>query len=122
MDLGYITHAVHANVRMVVLTCTLSSSGKTLTVTGPPSAGVYPPGPGFLYIVVDEVPSVGKKVMIGDGRAPPTDENAIAKCVCFPVSFSLVIEIDASSVCSETLTQCRILEGRVIRVARTDDS
>ena len=83
MDLGYITHAVHANVRMVVLLCSVSNSGKTLTVTGPPSAGIYPPGPGFLYLLVDGVPSVGKKVMIGDGKSPPTDDAAIAKSVVF---------------------------------------
>lgn len=81
MDLGYITHAVHANVRMVILLCKVSNSGKTLTLTGPPSANIYPPGPGFLYLVVNGVPSVGRKVMIGDGKSPPTDEGAIAKCV-----------------------------------------
>ena len=81
MDLGYITHAVHANVRMVVLSCNVSSSGKTLTITGPPSAGIYPPGPGFLYLLVDGIPSVGRKVMIGDGKSPATDEGAIAKYV-----------------------------------------
>ncbi|KAF8508372.1 copper radical oxidase [Gautieria morchelliformis] len=81
MDLGYITHAVHANVRMVVLSCTVSNSGRTLTVTGPPSAGIYPPGPGFLYLLVDGLPSVGKKVMIGDGKSPPTDEGASAAYV-----------------------------------------
>jgi Galactose oxidase-like, Early set domain len=87
MDLGYITHAVHANVRMVVLLCRTSNSGKTLTVTGPPSASIYPPGPGFLYLIVDGVPSAGRKVMIGDGKSPPTDEGAIAKCVIMLLLF-----------------------------------
>lgn len=85
MDLGYVTHAVHANVRMVVLSCSVSNSGRTLSVTGPPSAGIYPPGPGFLYLLVDGVPSVGKKVMIGDGKSPPTDDGAIAKYVIFAI-------------------------------------
>ncbi|KAF8590083.1 copper radical oxidase [Ramaria rubella] len=78
MDLGYITHAVHANVRMVVLSSKVASTGKSLTVMGPPSAGIYPPGPGFLYLVVNGVPSVGRQIMIGDGKSPPTDEGAIA--------------------------------------------
>ncbi|EPS96816.1 hypothetical protein FOMPIDRAFT_1129634 [Fomitopsis schrenkii] len=78
MDLGFVTHTVHANSRLVYLVATRSDDGQTITVTGPPDGGVYPPGPGFLYLVVDDVPSVGVKVMIGDGEAPPFDEDAFA--------------------------------------------
>ncbi|KAI0718298.1 copper radical oxidase [Fomitopsis betulina] len=78
MDLGFVTHTVHANSRLVYLVAAVSDDGQTITVTGPPDGGVYPPGPGFLYLVVDGVPSVGVKVMIGDGESPPFDEDALA--------------------------------------------
>lgn len=83
MDLGFVTHTVHANSRLVYLVASVSDDGRAITVTGPPDGGVYPPGPGFLYLVVDDVPSVGVKVMIGDGEDPPFDEDALAKSVAF---------------------------------------
>ncbi|GBE82141.1 Aldehyde oxidase GLOX [Sparassis crispa] len=77
MDLGYVTHAVHANSRLVYLEFSLSSDGQVLTIVGPPHGAVYPPGPGWLYIVVDGIPSTGLKVMVGDGDDPPLDESAL---------------------------------------------
>ncbi|KAI0748553.1 copper radical oxidase [Daedaleopsis nitida] len=68
MDLGYVTHAVHANSRLVYLEHALSENG-TLTVTGPPNENVYPPGPGFVYVVVDGVPSTGARLLVGDGKS-----------------------------------------------------
>lgn len=80
MDLGYVTHAVHANSRMVYLiTKRQEQEDQTISITGPPDGNVYPPGPGWLYIVADGVPSEGRKVIIGDGRGPPVDEGAIRK-------------------------------------------
>jgi hypothetical protein len=85
MDLGYVTHAVHANCRLVYLVASLSTSDmETLTITGPPNGNVYPPGPGWLYIVVDQVPSTGTKVMIGDGNGPVVDNTALEKQVQYP--------------------------------------
>ncbi|KAL1721095.1 glyoxal oxidase N-terminus-domain-containing protein [Schizophyllum commune] len=75
MDLGYVTHAVHANSRLVYLQITRRDDG-VLEVAAPPSGKVYPPGPGFLYVVADGVPSKGIKVMVGDGESPPVDEAA----------------------------------------------
>ncbi|KAG5653704.1 hypothetical protein H0H81_011284 [Sphagnurus paluster] len=75
MDLGYVTHAVHANTRLVYLTC--SMVGDILTITGPPNGDIYPPGPGWIYFLVDAVPSVGLKVMIGSGASPPVDRAAL---------------------------------------------
>ena len=39
------------------------------------------PGPAFLYVVADGVPSTGWKVMIGDGQGPPVDEDSLKKYV-----------------------------------------
>jgi len=79
MDFGFITHAVNMNTRMVILEHHVSEDRKSITITGPPSPKVYPPGPGFLFIVVEGVPSSGQMIMVGDGRGPPEDAGAAAK-------------------------------------------
>lgn len=74
------THAVHANSRLVYLVASLSTSdSKTITVTGPPNGNIYPPGPGWIYVVVNGVPSAGTKLMIGDGKGPAVDDAASEK-------------------------------------------
>ncbi|KAG7446827.1 uncharacterized protein BT62DRAFT_967591 [Guyanagaster necrorhizus] len=79
MDLGFATHAVHMDQRLLKLVCSLSDDGTTLTVTGPSTARLYPPGPAYLYIVTDEgVPSFGHKTIIGTGGSPPVDGDAAA--------------------------------------------
>ncbi|KAG8782383.1 hypothetical protein FRC12_020888 [Ceratobasidium sp. 428] len=77
-DLGYATHGVHMDMRMVKLPCTLSMFRTTITVTGPPNAAIYPPGPAWLFVIVDGVPSKAQKVLIGTGASPPVDQAAIA--------------------------------------------
>ena len=79
MDLGYVTHAVHANSRLVRLPSSLAGDQQTLTIGAPSDGNIYPPGPGWLYIVVNGIPSTGLKVMIGDGKAPPSNEAALQK-------------------------------------------
>ncbi|KAJ7738861.1 glyoxal oxidase N-terminus-domain-containing protein [Mycena maculata] len=78
MDLGFATHSVHVDQRFVKLVSKLSADKKTLMVTGPPTARVYPPGPAFLYVVTAAgVPSFGHKTIIGTGASPPVDQGAI---------------------------------------------
>jgi hypothetical protein len=79
MDLGYVTHGTHANSRLVYLRSTLSEDKKKLKITGPPNGNIYPPGPGWLYLIVNEIPSKAVKVMIGDGRGPLIDIKAWEK-------------------------------------------
>jgi len=69
MDLGFATHATHSQGRLVYLTFTLS--GTSLTIHGPPNGGIYPPGPGWVYLVVQGAWSTGTKVMVGSGGSPP---------------------------------------------------
>ncbi|EJD48230.1 hypothetical protein AURDEDRAFT_86052 [Auricularia subglabra TFB-10046 SS5] len=76
MDFGYSTHALHMNMRTVELVS--SQTGTSVSVTGPPDATTYPPGPGWLFVVVDGVPSEGKRVMVGNGASPPVDLAAWA--------------------------------------------
>lgn len=76
MDLGFHTHAVSLNVRHVGLVSSYNAAAGQLTITGPPNNYIYPPGPGWLYIVGDGIPSNGTKVLIGTGANPPSSAAA----------------------------------------------
>ncbi|KAJ7777056.1 glyoxal oxidase N-terminus-domain-containing protein [Mycena metata] len=79
MDLGFATHGVHMDQRLVQLVSTLSADKKTLTVKAPPTGPIYPPGPAYLYVVTAAgAPSFGHKTLVGTGASPPVDEAAIA--------------------------------------------
>lgn len=78
MDYGFVTHAVHANSRLVYLKCTREGE-RTLRIEAPPSGDIYPPGPGWLHVTVQGVPSQGVKIMVGDGSSPPVDRDALEK-------------------------------------------
>ena len=79
MDLGFTTHGVQMNARLVILDSRISDGQRSISVIGPPNAGVYPPGPAFLYVLVNGVPSSGQKIMVGKGAGPPVDQGAINK-------------------------------------------
>ena len=76
IDLGFQTHGVGYNQRYVTLEATLSKNRRTLTVAGPPNTNIYPPGPGFLFVLCNNIPSVAQKVMVGSGAAPAFDAAA----------------------------------------------
>lgn len=76
MDLGFVTHGNHANSRMVSLPVDHSRQGDTFAVKAPPNGNVYPPGPAFIYVIVDGVPSEGSKVIVGSGNPPAVDVAA----------------------------------------------
>ncbi|KAJ7708660.1 glyoxal oxidase N-terminus-domain-containing protein [Mycena rosella] len=79
MDLGFATHGVHMDQRLVQLVSTLSTDKKTLTVKMGPTAAIYPPGPAYLYVVTNTgAPSFGHKTIVGTGASPPVDQAAIA--------------------------------------------
>ncbi|KAK0441835.1 copper radical oxidase [Armillaria borealis] len=75
IDYGYVTHGVHANSRLVYLDAMIDD--KCLVVTGPPTPEVYPPGPGWMHVLVNGVPSKGLKTMVGDGKDPHVDKEAL---------------------------------------------
>ncbi|KAF7430278.1 hypothetical protein PC9H_005981 [Pleurotus ostreatus] len=85
MDLGFATHGVHMDQKLVQLQSTLSRNRRTLQVTAPRNGQLFSPGPGFLFVVTDGgVPSVGHRVIIGTGASPPVDQGAIDKYAVFP--------------------------------------
>ena len=79
MDLGFVTHSIHMNSRLVYLDFDVSpDSPNRLTVRSPPSNGIYPPGPGWLFLIVGDIWSVARQVMVGDGSSPLEDPGATA--------------------------------------------
>ncbi|KAH9854783.1 glyoxal oxidase precursor [Lenzites betulinus] len=72
MDLGFSTHAFHSSARLVFMDASISADKKSLTFTAPPSGRVFPPGPGTVFLTVDDVTSEGAWVLVGSGNSPPT--------------------------------------------------
>lgn len=71
MDLGFSSHAFHSSARLVFMEAQLSRDRRSLTVTAPPNPNIFPPGPGFVFLTIDDVTSEGHQVMVGTGAAPP---------------------------------------------------
>ncbi len=87
VGLGDVTHAQDQGQRYVPLK--FSASGTTLTVTGPPTGGVAPPGYYMLFIIgADGVPSVAKMVLVSKGSKPLMSpvKNSSGRCVDVPSS------------------------------------
>jgi hypothetical protein len=78
IDLGFSTHAFHASSRLVFMNATLSADKKTMTVTTPPNNRVYPPGPAYIFVTVDDITSVGARTMVGNGQSPPVADQGVA--------------------------------------------
>ena len=80
MDLGFSTHGLHMDQRLVKLESKLSADKAQLDIIGPANGRIYPPGPAFVFVVTDAgVPSFGHKTLIGTGETPPVDQGAIDK-------------------------------------------
>ena len=74
MDLGFSSHAFHSSARLVFMEAIISPNRKSLTFITPPNGRVFPPGPAFVFLTIDDVSSEGLMTMMGSGRAPPTLE------------------------------------------------
>ncbi|PFH46926.1 copper radical oxidase [Amanita thiersii Skay4041] len=77
MDLGFSSHAFRASARLVYMDTHLSQDKTRLTIMSPPNNRVYPPGPAFIYLTVDDVTSSGVQVMVGSGASPPVPDQGI---------------------------------------------
>ncbi|KAF8910286.1 glyoxal oxidase precursor [Mucidula mucida] len=78
MDLGFSSHAFHSSSRLVFMTASLSEDKTTLSVLSPPNNRVYPPGPAFIFVTVDDVSSAGAQVMVGSGLSPPVPDQGVS--------------------------------------------
>ncbi|POW01932.1 hypothetical protein PSHT_12309 [Puccinia striiformis] len=63
-----VTHSTHMNSRLVKLRTRVDPDTNALRVIMPPSPEIYPPGYGWLFVLVNGVPSSGKRIMIGSGK------------------------------------------------------
>ncbi|KAF9019743.1 copper radical oxidase [Hymenopellis radicata] len=77
MDLGFSSHAFHSSSRLVFMTASLSEDKTELSVLSPPNNRVYPPGPAFIFVTVDDVTSEGVQVMMGSGLSPPVPDQGV---------------------------------------------
>ncbi|MEV4343999.1 galactose oxidase-like domain-containing protein [Actinoplanes sp. NPDC049596] len=87
VGLGDATHGVDQGQRYVPLRFT--TAGSTLTVTGPPTGGVAPPGYYMLFAVnAQGVPSVAKMVQVARARNPLMSRivNLTGRCLDVPRS------------------------------------
>lgn len=67
IDLGFATHGVHMDQRLVKLEARLSADCKHLAIQAPPSSTIYPPGPAFVYVVAEDgAVSYGHRVLVGN--------------------------------------------------------
>jgi hypothetical protein len=65
MDLGFVTHSIHMDQRLVYLNAVVASDKQSAVVTAPPNGGVYPPGIGYLFVVADGGTLLCSRVLIG---------------------------------------------------------
>lgn len=76
---GFSTHAMNMGQKALRLNTTYSvaDSGAVTIHTSqmPPNANLFQPGPAFLYVVIDGVPSNGTMVIIGNGQIGQQDIN-----------------------------------------------
>ena len=64
---GFVTHSIHMGARMMQLDVgrfVPGSMTQNVVITGPPNNNVAPPGPYWVYVVVDGVPSIGQFVSV----------------------------------------------------------
>ncbi|KAI8087798.1 glyoxal oxidase N-terminus-domain-containing protein [Gilbertella persicaria] len=61
---GFSTHSMHMSQRYVYLVHQINHDHKSINITAPPHANIFPPGQGFLVVVYDGVPSKGVEFFV----------------------------------------------------------
>lgn len=99
LDLGFSTHSLHMDMRAVFMNTSISSDGR-LMVTMPPDPTVYPPGPAWMFVLVDGIPSRGTKLLMGGGGGPPVNQAALDKSVLAEISdFATAHSLNSQHAC-----------------------
>ncbi|PBK71302.1 copper radical oxidase variant A [Armillaria solidipes] len=84
---GWTTHAMNMGQRYLQLnsTYTVNSNGTIVLHVSqmPPNANIYQPGPAFLHVVVNGIPSNGSYVIIGSGNI---ETQTLASAVVLPAN------------------------------------
>ena len=80
---GFTTHAMNMGQRSLQLnnTSTVNSDGSIVLHVAqlPPNPNLYQPGPAFVYVTVNGIPSNGTYVIVGNGNIGPQPTAAIAQ-------------------------------------------
>jgi hypothetical protein len=119
VGLSDVTHGVDQGQRYVPLN--FSVSGTTLTVTGPPTGGVAPPGYYMLFIIdAAGVPSVAKMVQVVKGSNPLMSpvRNSTNRCIDVPASSTAIRTYLQAYTCNNTKAQAltRLPNDNSVRV------
>jgi hypothetical protein len=115
-----VTHGVDQHQKYIPLK--FSVSGTTLTVTGPPTGGVTPPGYYMLFITDSAgVPSVAKIVQVAKQPNPlmsPLKNTGAVRCVDVPASALAIRTYIQSHTCNGTRAQAltRFTSDKTLRV------
>ncbi|KAG8885557.1 hypothetical protein FRB98_001747 [Tulasnella sp. 332] len=101
---GFCTHAINMGQRYVQLNSTYTGNSDGSAVLNvqqlPPNPSILAPGPAYLFVVVDGVPSVGAPVMVGSGMGNQT----IGAVTDLPASFIQQVTTNSSSSSSSATT------------------
>jgi hypothetical protein len=119
VGLADVTHGVDQGQRYVPLKFT--TSGTTLTVTGPPNGGVAPPGYYMLFVVdAAGVPSVARMVQVAKGPNPLMSpvRNSTGRCIDVPSSATAIRTYLQAYNCNNTKAQAltRLPDDSSLRV------
>ncbi|MFG1607746.1 galactose oxidase-like domain-containing protein [Actinoplanes sp. NPDC049265] len=119
VGLGDATHGVDQGQRYVPLRFT--ADGTTLSVSGPPTGGVAPPGYYMLFIVdAAGVPSVARMVRVAKGPSPLLSpvRNSTGRCVDVPGATTAIRIYLQAYNCNDTGAQAltRQPDDRSVRV------
>jgi hypothetical protein len=94
---GFSTHAINFGQRSAELDHTFTTKddgGVTLHVSqAPPNPAIMQPGPAWFFVVVNGVPSVGVKVMVGSGQI---EEQQILDVEALPASSTVTESADSN--------------------------
>ncbi|WP_433726269.1 galactose oxidase-like domain-containing protein [Actinoplanes sp. CA-051413] len=118
VGLSDVTHGVDQGQRYVPLKFT--ASGTTLTVTGPPTGGVTPPGYYMLFVINSEgVPSIAKMVQVAKSPNPLMSgvKNG-TQCIDVPSSALAIKTYLQAYACNNTKAQAltRLPNDNTLRV------
>ncbi|MEV4707906.1 galactose oxidase-like domain-containing protein [Actinoplanes sp. NPDC049316] len=119
VGLGDVTHSIDQGQRYIPLKFT--TSGTTLTVTGPPNGGVAPPGYYMLFVIdAGGVPSVAKMVQLAKGPNPVLSQvkNNTGLCIDTPSSATAIRTYLQTYTCNNTKAQAltRLPDDNSMRV------
>jgi hypothetical protein len=111
---GFSTHTMNMGQRMVQLdsSYTGNSDGSAVLHVSqmPPNPAILAPGPAFIFVVVNGVPSVGIQVMVGSGQIGKQQTLAVGSLPSPSMPQPAAPSHEGSSVCPTSAIHWRVTE------------